>query len=165
MTPRQHAHCGYCGSQYPDDHPWPRGCAVCGQVSYRNPLPVAVLLLPVEDGILAVRRGIEPGRGGVALPGGFLEVGETWQQGCARELWEETGVVLDPGEVELFRTYSAAREGLLLVFGLAAPRRAAALQPFTSNEEVLERLILPGPVELVFPLHTRALAEYFRSRG
>src|SRR5262245_40892471 len=105
----KHAHCSYCGSPFPQGAAWPRACAPCGNVSYLNPLPVAVAVVPVEGGVLCVRRTIPPAVGQIALPGGFLEAHETWQEGCARELREETGLVIDPGEVTLFRAYSAAR--------------------------------------------------------
>ena len=43
----QHAHCSYCGNRYDDGLPWPRTCAGCGETTWSNPLPVAVVLLPV----------------------------------------------------------------------------------------------------------------------
>ena len=163
MTPRKkNSCCSYCGHAFTEAQSWPRTCGSCSTISYVNPLPVAVALLPVDGGILCVRRTIEPARGKLALPGGFLELHETWEQGCARELREETGVAIDASEVRLFRVYSAAREGLLLIFGLARPRRAAELPEFLANEEASEMLVLPGPVELAFPLHTLVLAEYFQ---
>src|ERR1700687_165917 len=79
MTGRN-THCSFCGHAFQPDAPWPRACAECGQVSYLKPLPVAVTLVPVDDGLLVVRRGIEPGRGRLALPGGYINLGETWQQ-------------------------------------------------------------------------------------
>jgi ADP-ribose pyrophosphatase YjhB (NUDIX family) len=99
--------------------------------------------------------------GHLALPGGFLEVHETWQEGCARELFEETGIRISVEEVQLFRTYSAAERGVLLVFGLASPRRAEELPAFVANEEVSEVTLIHGPTELAFPLHTRVVREYF----
>jgi ADP-ribose pyrophosphatase YjhB (NUDIX family) len=162
MTVRKkHSFCSYCGQPFAADLPWPRTCTPCGSVSYLNPLPVAVTLLPVDSGLLCVRRSIEPALGKLALPGGFLDVGETWQEGCARELFEETGIAIGADEVRLFRTYSAAREGLLLVFGVASPRRSADLPAFVVNEEVAETVVIPGPTELGFPLHTRVAREYF----
>jgi ADP-ribose pyrophosphatase YjhB (NUDIX family) len=138
----------------------------CSNISYLNPLPVGVTLLPVDDGLLCIRRTIEPARGQIALPGGFLEVGESWQQGCARELLEETGIAISADEVQLFRTHSAVREGLLLVFGLASPRRSAELPAFVANEEVGETIVITEAIELAFPLHTQVMREYFAwSRG
>jgi ADP-ribose pyrophosphatase YjhB (NUDIX family) len=158
----KHSHCSFCGQPFGRDQPWPRTCSRCSQISFLNPLPVGVLLLPVGDGVLCVRRSIEPGVGKLALPGGFLDNGETWQQGCARELFEETGIRIDPDEVSTYRVHSASsREGLLLVFGLARPRQPGELPEFVANSEVSERVVLTEPQELVFPLHTHVLREFF----
>ena len=67
MRPDAHAHCGYCGAPFPPlTAPLTRGprvCGRCGASTYRNPIPVAVLLLPVADGLPVVRRAIPPGLG------------------------------------------------------------------------------------------------------
>ena len=47
------------------------------------------------------RRSQEPARGQWVLPSGFLECGETLEQGAARETFEETGVSVDPSRLEL----------------------------------------------------------------
>jgi hypothetical protein len=52
----------------------------------------------------------------------------------------------------------------LLVFGLAAALRAADLPPFVPSAEASERVLLSGPTELAFPLHTAAVARYFSAR-
>ena len=46
-----------------------------------------------------IRRGIEPGVGAWAQPGGFLEVDETVHEAAVRETLEETGLVVEPGEI------------------------------------------------------------------
>jgi 8-oxo-dGTP diphosphatase len=46
--------------------------------------------------VLLIRRRFEPFAGKYALPGGFIEVGETVEAGCRRELLEETGVRAGP---------------------------------------------------------------------
>jgi ADP-ribose pyrophosphatase YjhB (NUDIX family) len=148
---------------FPEDLPWPRTCTACNNISYLNPSPVGVVLLPVDGGLLCVRRGIEPGIGELALPGGFLDVGETWQEGCVRELWEETGIVVPAGEVQLFQALSV-REGFLLVFGLVPARESRDLPPFVPSEEVREVVVRHEPIELVFPLHTQVMREYFEGR-
>src|SRR5207244_10310646 len=95
MGMEKNSHCSYCGAGFADDAPWPRRCASCGNASYLNPLPVAVLLQPVDDGLLAIRRALPP-VGRLALPGGYVDAGETWQAAAARELREGTGPSADP---------------------------------------------------------------------
>ena len=57
--------------------------------------------IPVTDAgeAILLRRGIEPGRGWWAQPGGFLEVDETVHQAAVRETLEETGLLVAPGEI------------------------------------------------------------------
>jgi ADP-ribose pyrophosphatase YjhB (NUDIX family) len=154
-------HCAHCGTAFAPDQPWPRACAGCGKTSYRNPLPVAVLLLPVGDGLLVLRRTVEPQLGGLALPGGFIEVGESWQEAAVRELREETGLVTDVAGVRLFDALSAP-DGTVLIFGLAAWTRA--LPPLTATAEASEFLVIEKAQELAFPLHTQVVARYFDGR-
>jgi len=75
-------------------------CATCGSIAYVNPRLV-VSTIPVTDAgdVVLLRRGIEPGRGLWAQPGGFLEVDETVGEGAVRETLEETGLLVEPGEI------------------------------------------------------------------
>ena len=75
-------------------------CPTCGHIVYVNPRLV-VTTLPITEGgdIVLLRRGIEPGLGRWAQPGGFLEVDETVNQAAIRETWEETRLVVEPGEI------------------------------------------------------------------
>jgi len=159
--PDRFAHCTFCGARFPRLQPWPRRCAACGETSYQNPKPVAVVLQPVGAGLLVVRRGIPPARGLLALPGGYIDVGETWQAAGARELFEEVGLTADAAEMELFDTASAP-DGTLLVFGLLPTiKDAATLPPPAPNEESLGWEIRYGPTELGFGLHTAAANRFF----
>jgi len=75
-------------------------CSACGHVAYVNPRLVVTTLPITADGeIVLIRRGIEPGLGTWAQPGGFLEVDETVNQAAVRETWEETGLLVEPGEI------------------------------------------------------------------
>ena len=159
----KNSHCSYCGHAFAVNQPWPRRCAGCDNTSFVNPLPVAVLLLPVDDGIVVIRRGIPPQEGWLALPGGFIDFGETWQAGAARELYEETYIRIPPEDVALYRVASTPHNQLL-IFGLAKPRTEAELPPFVPTNETTERMILRGPRELAFLLHTQALEDYFAGR-
>jgi ADP-ribose pyrophosphatase YjhB (NUDIX family) len=75
-------------------------CPDCGFVAYVNPRLV-VTTIPVTDGgrVVLLRRGIEPGLGSWAQPGGFLEVDETVGEAAVRETLEETGLVVQPGDI------------------------------------------------------------------
>ena len=75
-------------------------CANCGLIAYVNPRLV-VTTFPITDAgeIVLIRRGIEPGLGSWAQPGGFLEVDETVNQAAIRETFEETGLIVEPGEI------------------------------------------------------------------
>jgi len=80
-------------------------CPECGWVNYENPLPSAAAFVKnKKGGILLVKRGVEPGKGKWALPSGFIEIDETPEKACLRELEEETGL---QGEiVRLIGVYS-----------------------------------------------------------
>ena len=71
------------------------------------PIAVDIVALTVIDHTLhalVVRRGIEPFKNHLALPGGFLRDGEQTEEAAARELKEETGLT-PPGHLEQLRTY------------------------------------------------------------
>lgn len=160
---KKNAHCSYCGARFPEG-PFPRKCDGCGQTTWVNPLPVAVLVVPVGDGVLTIRRGIPPHVGKLALPGGFVEVGESWQHAAAREVREEAQLEVDPAGVRDLAAMSSPDGGVLLVFGIAAPVSPDTLGAFHPTSETTERVVVNELVELAFPLHTEALRRYFAQR-
>jgi 8-oxo-dGTP diphosphatase len=65
-----------------------------------------------EDRALLIRRGTEPLRGEWYIPGGTLELGETLAEGVARELLEETGLVVRVlGQIEVFERIYTEKSG------------------------------------------------------
>ena len=85
-------------------------CDACGYIAYVNPRLV-VTAIPITDAgeVILLRRGIEPAYGSWAQPGGFLEVDETVNQAAIRETFEETGLIVEPGElVGLYSRLEAA---------------------------------------------------------
>ncbi|MCW5254740.1 MULTISPECIES: NUDIX domain-containing protein [unclassified Streptomyces] len=162
------SHCSACGTPYGEgDTGGPRTCAGCGTTAYRNPLPVAVALQPVYDtrgtGLVVITRSVEPERGGVALPGGFVDEREDWRHAVVRELREETGIEAAGRDVRLADAMSSP-DGHLLVFGLLPERPADALPPSAPTDETEGRHILREPAELAFPLHTLAVRAWFEGR-
>lgn len=162
------SHCTSCGTRFAEDTGWPRRCAGCGTVTYRNPLPVAVALLPVRDagrsGLIVIRRRIQPSYGLLALPGGFIDVGESWQRAVVRELAEETGITASADEVALADALTDVTGGYLLLFGLLPPRDAARLPPAAPTDETDGHQPLWEPAELGFELHTLAARRWFEGR-
>ncbi|MDH6122466.1 NUDIX domain-containing protein [Kitasatospora sp. GAS204B] len=161
------AHCHWCGAAYPaGTTDWPRTCVGCGEISYRNPLPVTVSLLPVNrpDGgqsLAVIRRTIEPGYGLLALPGGYVDFGESWQQAAVRELREETGIHADAADVTLVATDSDSAGGFLCLFALLPAQDLTALPPSVPTDETEGWQLIDAPIQLAFPFHTRVAAAWF----
>jgi 8-oxo-dGTP diphosphatase len=114
-------------------------------------------VVPVAGGRLMVaRRDIEPMRGGLELPGGYIELGETWQEAMVRELREETGLIFEPEEVALHSVRSVGE--FVTVFGLLPE---IVELPTQRTEEASEFLAIDRGVEMAFPSHHELVAEYF----
>ncbi len=136
---------------------------------YHNPIPAAVGVIPIigidpEDGVLkygiiAVRRGIQPKLGELALPGGYIEY-EDWRDAMLREIGEEADIhISDRESVSLVAVNSVSNGERLIIFGSTAPIYEDNLSDFVPNSETLERVILFSPQELAFPTHTEVLVD------
>ena len=93
-------YCSHCAHQVefrvPDGDTLPRYvCPNCHTIHYQNPR-VVVGCVPEYDGrLLLCKRAIEPRLGYWTVPAGFLENGETLEDGAARETWEEACARVD----------------------------------------------------------------------
>jgi ADP-ribose pyrophosphatase YjhB (NUDIX family) len=164
VTRQPHSYCSYCGYPFAERQAWPRRCARCESITFRNPAPVALILQPVGAGLLLIRRNIQPKQGQLALPGGYIDFGETWQTAAVRELAEETGLVIEPAALEHFGTHSTPDGAFILIFGLAPALSPADLPPFQPSAETSERYLAFEPLELAFPLHTEVMRTFFARR-
>lgn len=162
--------CGGLVATGPDGH---KSCGQCGLDIFENPIPVVVALVPVRDqdriGLLVLRRGIEPGRGKLALPGGFLEM-EAWQTGLSRELEEETRLVLGPEVWSPFGFASSEPQpNRLLAFATCPAVAAADIPAFTPSDETEALGLVFNPDQLdalmAFPLHLAQIQAWFAGHG
>lgn len=160
---KPHTFCHFCGTPY-DHENWPRACGSCKGITWRNPIPVAVLLVQVRGGLLLAQRGIEPGRGKWALPGGFVEHGETWQQAAVRELREEVGVECSPDQIRFASTRNSSN-GNMLIFGVTTVYKVGMPEDFVPNSETQAITIAQEPRELAFPTHTEMCKWFFHNKA
>lgn len=138
-------------------------CKNCGRIHYDNPKIVVGCLPIFEEKVLLCRRAIEPRKGFWNLPAGFMENGETVQEGAIREVWEET-----QAKVELIRLhclYNLPHVNQVYIIFLA---RLLEQNLVTSTRESLEiRLFHQTNIpwnEIAFTSTQFALEKYFAYR-
>ena len=160
-------HCSQCGAsveiRIPEGDTRERHvCATCGQIHYSNPRMVVGCIAEWEGKILLCKRAIQPRQGYWTLPAGFLEHGETTEQGAARETLEEACAQVDL--YAPFALFSVPHIGQVHLFF-----RARMLAPeFAAGEESLEVALFDEPQipweELAFPTVRETLSRYFEDR-
>lgn len=139
-------------------------CPKCGEKvrSYRNPFPTVDIIIEINEGIILIERKNEPY--GWAIPGGFVDYGESLEDAAVREAQEETSLQISnlrllgcysaPGRDKRAHTistvYAATAQGIP-----KAADDAAALTIFP-----LEKL----PQELCFD-HRQILDDYRRMKS
>ncbi len=80
-------------------------CDRCGTIHYQNPKLVVGCIPELEEKVLLCRRAIEPRYGYWTLPAGFMENGESTEEGAIRETYEEANAEIK-GTLKLFSIYS-----------------------------------------------------------
>ena len=95
MSPsEQFEYCPRCAERRPKTEPRaPFSCANCGFLFYFNAaIAAAAFISDEESHVLFIRRAKAPGRGMLSIPGGFVDIGETAEDGLRRELREEVSL-------------------------------------------------------------------------
>ena len=136
-------------------------CKDCGYIAYENPKIVVGSVCTFENRLLLCKRAIEPRTGFWTMPAGYMELGETLQDGTKREAYEEAGVDLDIGP--LLAIYSLPHINQVQIFYKATlDTDYLAPGPESQEAQFFEWEKIPWN-NLAFPTVTLALEAYKRS--
>jgi 8-oxo-dGTP diphosphatase len=170
--------CSSCGQRFAEQKTYPRTCFHCGHITYRNPIPVVVPMVAIPhpgysiystkypSRILIHQRNIDPKKGQWALPSGYIDFGESWQQAAVRELQEEVGLTVKPEDFTVQEVVSAPNGNMLIFCAHNDGVREEDIH-FIPNEEAADIQLITDPhkVELCFPSHNEQLRKYYDSLG
>lgn len=140
-------------------------CSDCGWIHYENPRVIVGAVVTDGDRILFCRRAIRPRYGFWTLPGGFMELGESPEQGAAREVMEESGATIRIQS--LLGVYAVPRIGQVHLIYLATLLE----MNFEPVDESLDAQLFPATRagipwdELAFPVNHWTLRDYLSLRG
>lgn len=160
--------CTQCGARVEfrvpsGDHLARYVCDQCGTIHYQNPRLVVGCVAEHEGRILLCRRAIEPRRGHWTVPAGFMENGETLQQGAARESREEALAEVEIGSLlSIVHVLHAHQVHVFFRAGLSSPS-------YGVGPESLEvGLVQPEEIpwsDLAFPSTEFTLRRYLEDRA
>jgi 8-oxo-dGTP diphosphatase len=139
-------------------------CPRCGEKikSYRNPFPTVDIIIEVDGGIILIERRNEPL--GWALPGGFVDYGETLEDAAIREAREETSLAIS--NLRLVGCYSDPARDLRLHAISTVYAASGAGEPSAADDAAnLAIFSLSAlPEKLCFD-HSKILADYARLKS
>lgn len=170
MHPSKRFHfCPSCAAPLPEDQPrQPIHCGACGFVYYFNTTCATAALVVRPDGkALFIRRAKEPSKGMLAMPGGFIDEGETAGEGVRREFTEEVGFA--PKDIDFLCSHPNTYEykgstypvlDFLFVARASGEEKPEALDAVESVHW-LDPLTV-NPDELAFPSMRAGLQEFRR---
>ncbi len=124
-------------------------CAGCGEIHYRNPKVVVGAVCLWRGRVLLCRRAIEPRPGFWTVPAGYLELGESTEEGARREALEEANARIEIGA--LLAVYNVVRIGQVQLFYQARLLDAAVAAGVETLElDLFDWAKIPW-AELAFP--------------
>lgn len=138
-------------------------CAHCGFVDYKNPKIVVGSVCTYNGAILLCRRAIDPRRGFWTLPAGYMELGETVEEGARREAWEEARARLAIDRV--LAIYSVPRiSQVQIMFRARLENADIAPGPESLDARLFHWDEIPWP-DLAFPTVGWALRHFRETEG
>lgn len=136
-------------------------CDTCGFIDYVNPKIVAGSVVTKGNKILLCKRAIEPRRGFWTLPAGFLEVGESVEQGAAREAMEEANAKIEIDR--LLAVYSVPRISQVQIMYRARLVSDVSAGPESLEVGLFDWKDIPWK-DLAFPTVVWALTHFAQTR-
>lgn len=98
-------HCPSCSSTHFDyNNNFKFHCHDCDFVLYHNIAAAVALIFTFEDKILFTVRNVDPDKGKLDLPGGFIDPNETAEEAACREIAEELGLKIEPSDLNYITT-------------------------------------------------------------
>ena len=110
-------YCPDCGDQtflknIPNDRLPRNVCQGCDQIHYVNPKIIVGSLPVINNSVLLCKRAIHPSKGMWTIPSGFMELGESLEDGARREALEEANLTFEI--IKLYGNYSIPEIGQVL---------------------------------------------------
>ena len=125
-------------------------CGDCGFILYENPKIIVGAVCTWDDKYLMVKRAIEPRLGYWTMPIGYMELGETTEQGAMREVWEEACAIAEvDGLLAVFSIPQISQVHMIYRARMVSPEYAAGqesldAQLFTWDEIPWDSLAYPN---------------------
>ena len=119
-------------------------CTACGFVFYLDPKLSVIAVIPMDKGVVMVRRAINPGYGLWVVPGGFVDMGEVVEEAVVRETQEETYLTVRP--IRLLNIYSYPDHRTIIaayVTEYVSGELGAGMRPWRPGSSGSKRF--PGP--------------------
>jgi 8-oxo-dGTP diphosphatase len=154
MPEQNHRH-----DSLPDLLPTPDGhtqCVSCDRIIYSDPKLAVAAIIPHDEGIVLIRRGIYPAYGEWSFPSGYVNRGEVVERALEREVLEETELVVDAGR--LIGLYSAPDRAVVLAVYEAVVRGGTLV----AADEALEAKVFAHDdlPELAFEHDARIVSDW-----
>jgi len=136
-------------------------------MAYNNPTPVAIAVVRVRrrDGSLALLGivRVKNPDDGHALPGGYVDEMETFEEAVVREFREEVGINTHPSQWRLMGSKMSAKNQVLVFCEFSGEISEERLDDFVPNDEAKAVLFLSKGCELCFPNHQLVAREYLET--
>ena len=137
-------------------------CVHCNTIHYENPKPTATIVCFNDESILLAKRAYKPAKGEWGLPGGFLELNETLQDGALRELKEETNLEGDFINIIGTCSHYGSIFGDILLIGVHIHVYDYSHMRAGDDAEEIDFFSINNLPEIAFDCHAKIISKFIR---